>query len=46
MASTHKQMFEGVGAPVNVADTDGYIDPTLDSCCQREVRRLQCVRRL
>ncbi len=33
-------MFEGVGAPVNVAQKDdGYIiDPTLDSCCQREVR--------
>lgn len=31
-------MFEGVGAPINVNQTDGqYIDPTLDSCCQREV---------
>ena len=31
-------MFEGVGAPINVDQTDGqYIDPTLDSCCQREV---------
>ena len=27
MTSTHKQMFEGVGAPVNVAQTDGYLDP-------------------
>ena len=38
MISTRtKQMFEGVGAPVNVAQTDGCSDPTLDSCCQREV---------
>ena len=31
-------MFEGYGGPVNVnrADLSG-IDPTLDSCCQREV---------
>jgi len=41
MTSAAKQMFEGVGAPVKVSnnDDDGYImDPTLDSCCQREVR--------
>jgi len=38
MSSTKKQMFEGVGAPVSVAQTDiGNIDPTLDSCCQREI---------
>lgn len=37
MSSTN-QLFEGIGAPVNVAQTeDQYIDPTLDSCCQREV---------
>lgn len=36
--TTQKQMFEGLGAPVNVAQTEGqHIDPTLDSCCQREV---------
>ena len=39
--TTQKQMFEGLGAPVNVAQTEGqHIDPTLDSCCQREVRML------
>eukprot|EP00571_Detonula_confervacea_P009235 CAMPEP_0172321842 /NCGR_PEP_ID=MMETSP1058-20130122/44451_1 /TAXON_ID=83371 /ORGANISM="Detonula confervacea, Strain CCMP 353" /LENGTH=430 /DNA_ID=CAMNT_0013037449 /DNA_START=77 /DNA_END=1369 /DNA_ORIENTATION=- len=37
MSSTKKQMFEGVGAPINVAQIDGNIDPTLDSCCQREI---------
>ncbi|KAL7538115.1 hypothetical protein ACHAXR_008297, partial [Thalassiosira sp. AJA248-18] len=36
-SSNHKQMFEGVGAPVNVDQTNGHIDPTLDSCCQREI---------
>jgi len=36
--SSSNQLFEGIGAPVNVAQTeDQYIDPTLDSCCQREV---------
>ncbi len=44
MSSTPRQtMFEGVGAPVNVSKYDSNdgnysIDPTLDSCCQREVR--------
>ncbi len=32
-----KQMFEGVGAPVHVDESTAAIDPTLDSCCQREV---------
>jgi hypothetical protein len=43
MSSATKQMFEGVGAPVKVSnnDDDGYsMDPTLDSCCQREVRQV------
>lgn len=36
--SSSNQLFEGIGAPVNVSQTEGqYIDPTLDSCCQREV---------
>jgi len=31
-------MFEGYGGPVNVNKTDAAgIDPTLESCCQREV---------
>mmetsp|Transcript_14803 Transcript_14803/g.31358 ORF Transcript_14803/g.31358 Transcript_14803/m.31358 type:complete len:476 (+) Transcript_14803:84-1511(+) len=39
MSSTTRQMFEGVGAPVNVTplDSGGPIDPTLDSCCSREI---------
>lgn len=34
------RLFEGIGAPVAVARDDDAppIDPTLDSCCQREVR--------
>ena len=34
------RLFEGIGAPVSI-DQDvnaPSIDPTLDSCCQREVR--------
>ena len=32
------RLFEGIGAPVDVPKEDGApIDPTLDSCCQREV---------
>ena len=30
-------MFEGMGAPVHVEKSMAEIDPTLDSCCQREV---------
>ena len=41
MSSTTKQMFEGVGAPVNVDEIDRSFDPTLDSCCQREVREMR-----
>eukprot|EP00986_Skeletonema_menzelii_P000727 scaffold205_cov179-Skeletonema_menzelii.AAC.9 len=37
MTSTGKQMFEGVGAPVRVDKSTALIDPTLDSCCQREI---------
>lgn len=37
--SPNKQMFEGLGAPVDVAPTQASedFDPTLDSCCQREI---------
>ena len=39
MASYQRNMFEGIGAPVQLPDDKyGNIDPTLDSCCQREVR--------
>ena len=37
-STTRQQMFEGVGAPVEVERNGGHVDPTLDSCCQREVR--------
>ena len=37
--SAGRQMFEGVGAPVNLNRIDARMDPTLDACCQREVRR-------
>eukprot|EP00985_Skeletonema_marinoi_P027377 scaffold22381_cov139-Skeletonema_marinoi.AAC.5 len=37
MTSTSKQMFEGVGAPIHVDKSTAGIDPTLDSCCQREI---------
>ena len=36
-----RQMFEGIGAPVHLDRIDAGMDPTLDSCCQREVRRLR-----
>ncbi|KAL3792702.1 hypothetical protein ACHAW5_005807 [Stephanodiscus triporus] len=39
-STTSRQMFEGVGAPVNLERIDGNIDPTLDSCCRREVRAI------
>ncbi|KAL3811439.1 hypothetical protein ACHAXA_007594 [Cyclostephanos tholiformis] len=38
--SGNKQMFEGVGAPIKIEkieDGNNTIDPTLDSCCQREI---------
>ncbi|KAL7550205.1 hypothetical protein ACHAWF_013437 [Thalassiosira exigua] len=37
LAPPRRRMFEGVGAPVDLADVDRCDDPTLDSCCQREV---------
>lgn len=38
------RLFEGIGAPITVARDDDLpsIDPTLDSCCQREVRNKIC----
>ena len=42
-SNSSRQMFEGVGAPVNLERIDdgyGSIDPTLDACCQREVSGL------
>ena len=38
-----RQMFEGVGAPVNLNRIDARMDPTLDACCQREVRRFSSI---
>jgi hypothetical protein len=34
------RLFEGIGAPISITRNDDKtpIDPTLDSCCQREVR--------
>jgi hypothetical protein len=35
-----RELWEGVGGPVRMDETNlNGIDPTLDACCRREVRR-------